>query len=102
LGHCTIANKATLNGAIDRASVKGGSVAIIAFLAGSFDEVATHFLTLSTVAPCIPLDTFALVVCDAPFQGVGVVRTGITDSRPKACFVLASSTQRAIAAIRAC
>jgi len=101
LGHCTITNKATLNGAIDRASVKGGCVAIIAFLAGSFDAVATHFLTLSTVAPCIPHDTFTLVVRDAPFQGVGVVRTGITDGRPRVFFVLASSAQRAIATIRA-
>jgi len=99
LGHCTIANKATLNGAIDRASIKGGRVAIIAFFTGSLDDVTTHFLTFSTVAPCIPFDTFALIVCYAPFQGVGVVRTGITNRRPGAFFVLASGAQRTITTI---
>jgi hypothetical protein len=44
LGHCAIANKAALNGAIGRATVKGGCVAVVASLAGSFEVVAAHFV----------------------------------------------------------
>jgi len=73
---CVIANIAALNGATAGATVKGSGVAVVAFLAGSFDVVATHFDASSLSADNIGADP-SVLLCAVPasvaINGVAVV-----------------------------
>jgi len=71
---CIIANIAALNGATAGATVKGSGVAVVAFLAGSFDVVATRFDASSLSADHVGADP-SVLLCAGAAAAITLERT---------------------------